>query len=99
MKICPNAYIRISKTHYAVTVAFMGWRGKENGELIRDMLTANIQVLVTLDKNLQYQQNFKAYAAIVVVIHAVHTAYAAHNHWLIASKPCWILILPMVFTS
>ncbi len=46
------------QTHHAVSVAYLGWNGKENGDLIKLMIDHDYQVLVTLDKNLQYQQNF-----------------------------------------
>ena len=61
--------------HKAITVAYAGWKGKENGELIAAMQQSGVEVLVTLDKNLQFQQNFKAYPIIVVVIHAQKTEY------------------------
>jgi hypothetical protein len=71
MKICPNDCFAI----LSITVAFMGWKGKENGDLISTMLGKGFNVLVTLDKKLQYIESFKQYAAIVVVIHAAKTEY------------------------
>jgi predicted nuclease of predicted toxin-antitoxin system len=61
--------------HKAYTVSYMGWKGKENGELIRMMIECQFEALITLDKNLQYQQNFKQYPMVVVVIHAAKTEY------------------------
>jgi predicted nuclease of predicted toxin-antitoxin system len=71
----PERLFRDFTRHEAVTVAYMNWKGKENGDLIRAMLEKDIRVLVTLDKNLQYQQNFKQYSVIVMVIHAAKTEY------------------------
>ena len=36
-----------------------GWNGIQNGELLLLMLAAGFQALLTFDKNLQHQQNFK----------------------------------------
>ena len=71
----PERLFRDFVKHEAITVAFMGWKGKENGELISTMLGKGFNVLVTLDKNLQYQESFKGYSAIVVVVHAAKTEY------------------------
>ena len=61
--------------HEAVTVSFMKWSGKANGDLILAMLAAGIEVLVTLDKNLQYQQSFKKYPVVVIVLHVAKPGY------------------------
>jgi predicted nuclease of predicted toxin-antitoxin system len=43
--------------HEVRTVAEYGWAGVKNGELLR--LAANsFDVLLTVDRNLEYQQNF-----------------------------------------
>jgi predicted nuclease of predicted toxin-antitoxin system len=42
--------------HECRTVQEVGWSGKENGELLA-LAEAAFDVLVTLDTNLQYQQN------------------------------------------
>ena len=58
-----------------VTIAERGWQGKKNGELLR--LTANeFDVFVTMDKNLEYQQNLGALDLAVVVIRAYSNAFA-----------------------
>ena len=56
--------------HDVRTVREMGWKGKRNGELLRLMLASNIKVLLTVDKNLQYQQNIRASGVAVVVLMA-----------------------------
>ncbi len=71
----PERLHRDFRKHLVATVAFKKWKGKENGELIRAMLQEEFQVLVTLDKNLQHQQNFKNYPVVVIVIHAAKTEY------------------------
>lgn len=45
--------------HEVYTVQEKGWNGKLNGELLGLMLTGQFDILITADKNLQHQQNFK----------------------------------------
>ena len=37
-----------------------GWAGLKNGALLKQALSAGLEVLVTGDKNLEFQQNLKA---------------------------------------
>ena len=46
----------------------LGWASKKNGELIRSMLDINIEFLITVDRNLEYQQNLKKYPIRLVVL-------------------------------
>ena len=55
--------------HEVVTVQYRGWSGKENGELLR-AAAAEFDVFVTLDSNLEYQQNVVALDLAVVVLRA-----------------------------
>ena len=57
------------------TVADMQWTGKKNGELLELMLANGFNVLLTFDKNLQYQQNFKKYSLPVLVLMAPDNTY------------------------
>ena len=43
--------------HDISTVQQRGWAGLKNGELIRVAADAGFEVLVTADRNLQFQQN------------------------------------------
>lgn len=56
--------------HEVFTTSEMGWKGKENGELLALMLNEGFQVLLTGDKNLQHQQNFEKYPIPVIVLNA-----------------------------
>jgi hypothetical protein len=49
------------------TVAECGWSGLNNGALLRAM-QEEFEVLVTLDRNLQYQQSLRDSTVAVVVI-------------------------------
>lgn len=55
--------------HDVSTVARMGWRGKENGELL-GLAAAQFDVLVTTDRNLSFQQNIEQSGLSVVVLNA-----------------------------
>ena len=57
------------------TVSDKGWNGKKNGELLTLLLSDNFDELITFDKNLQYQQNFKKYSLPVIVLNAPDNTY------------------------
>ena len=61
--------------HDIYTVADCGWQGKKNGELLALMLQEDFHSLITFDKNLQYQQNFKKYTIPVFVLNAKDNTY------------------------
>src|SRR5438105_14753857 len=53
--------------HEVKTVAEAGWAGVKNGPLLQ--LAANhFDVLLTVDRNLEYQQSFSALTIAVIVI-------------------------------
>ncbi len=55
--------------HAVKTVAEAGWAGVKNGALLQ-LAAAQFDVLLTVDRNLEYQQNFSGLALAVIVIHA-----------------------------
>jgi predicted nuclease of predicted toxin-antitoxin system len=57
------------------TVRDKGWDGKKNGELMNLMVDDNFDALLTFDKNLQHQQNFKKYTIPVLVLNASSNTY------------------------
>ena len=57
------------------TVRDKGWDGKKNGELMKLMVDDNFDALLTFDKNLQHQQNFKKYTIPVLVLNASSNTY------------------------
>jgi hypothetical protein len=65
----PRALRRDISGHDVKTVAEAGWAGVKNGELLRLAATA-FDLLVTVDRNLEYQQSFKGLSLAVIVIHA-----------------------------
>jgi len=65
----PHRLRRSLPSHAVRTVVEMGWSGIRNGELL--VRAANeFDVLVTVDKNLQYQQNLDALPIKVIVLDA-----------------------------
>jgi predicted nuclease of predicted toxin-antitoxin system len=68
--------LKLDLTEFEVsTVAENGWAGKKNGELMKLMIDDNFDALLTFDKNLQYQQNFKKYTVSVLVLTAKDNTY------------------------
>ena len=47
-----------------------GWVGRRNGELLRVMREAGFTALITVDRNLAFQQNVAASGLSVIVLHA-----------------------------
>ncbi|MGL4555186.1 MAG: DUF5615 family PIN-like protein [Gemmataceae bacterium] len=54
--------------HDVFTVAYMGWSGVENGELLRRAAADGFDVLITNDRGLEYQQDLTALPLAVVVV-------------------------------
>jgi predicted nuclease of predicted toxin-antitoxin system len=55
--------------HQVITVPEAGWSGKKNGELLR-AAAGLIEVFVTVDSNLAYQQHMQGLSFVVVVLSA-----------------------------
>lgn len=61
--------------HEIFTVRDKGWNGIKNDELLKLMLANGFDALLTFDKNLQHQQNFKKYTLTVFVLNAEINQY------------------------
>ena len=55
--------------HEVVTVQYRGWSGMKNGELLR-AAASDFDVFVTLDSNLEYQQNVASLDLAIIVVRA-----------------------------
>ena len=53
--------------HEAVTVPFRGWASKRNGEFLR-LASAEFDVFITADQNLEHQQNVAQFDIAVVIL-------------------------------
>ena len=56
--------------HEVSTAREMGWSGKKNGELLALMREQRFEAFVTVDQNVEFQQNVKASGIAVVVLAA-----------------------------
>ena len=57
------------------TVQEMNWQGKRNGELMGLMTFEGFDIFITLDKNLQYQQNIKRFSIQIIILNASDSRY------------------------
>jgi predicted nuclease of predicted toxin-antitoxin system len=65
----PRALRKELPGHEIKTVAEAGWAGVQNGELLQ-LAAKEFDLLLTVDRNLEYQQNFAGLALAVIVIRA-----------------------------
>ena len=56
--------------HEVRTVPQMGWAGIRNGQLLATAHAAGFDVLLTVDRNIEHQQNPATLPLAVVVLHA-----------------------------
>ena len=61
--------------HDVLTVRDMDWSGKRNGELMKLMLDVGFDLLITLDKGFEHQQNFIKYPIPVLVLKVKRSDY------------------------
>jgi hypothetical protein len=54
--------------HHVCTVTEMGWAGVKNGELLR-RAASKFDILITVDRNLEYQQSFPDFSLAVIIVH------------------------------
>lgn len=72
---CVTRYLKRDLTgHEVLTVEEAGFKGLKNGRLLQ-AASSRYDVLVTVDQNLQYQQNLKTYAIAIIVLRAKRSTY------------------------
>ena len=72
---CVTRYLKREFTgHEVLTVEEAGFKGLKNGQLLQ-AASGQYDVLLTVDQNLQYQQNLKNFAIAVVVLKAQRSTY------------------------
>jgi predicted nuclease of predicted toxin-antitoxin system len=62
--------------HTVTTVVEAGWSGIKNGQLL-SLSATKFDCLLTVDRNLQFQQNASALPIAVIVVHALDNRYAS----------------------
>jgi hypothetical protein len=65
----PRALRQDLPGHEVNTVAEAGWAGVKNGELLQ-LAAGQFDVLLTVDRSIEHQQNFSSVAVAVIVVHA-----------------------------
>jgi hypothetical protein len=60
----------------AITVESQGWKGTKNGVLLR-LAEKEFDAFVTMDRGIEYQQNWQARKLIVIVLSAKTNRYDA----------------------
>jgi predicted nuclease of predicted toxin-antitoxin system len=66
---CVTKKLKQHLTEFEVeTVVEMNWSGLKNGNLMKVATEENFDILLTIDKNLRFQQNLKNYNISVVVL-------------------------------
>ena len=65
----PVDLVAILRGHEVDTVVGLGWSGITNGELLR-RAAGDYQALVTMDRNIQHQQNLGALSFGIVLVRA-----------------------------
>ena len=56
--------------HEVSTVREMGWSGVKNGKLMTLCVENGFEILLTIDKNLQHQQNLDKYPITIVILNS-----------------------------
>jgi predicted nuclease of predicted toxin-antitoxin system len=56
--------------HEVESVPLLGWAGIQNGALLRKAVENGFDVLMTMDSNMVYQQNFPIQSIAVIVLRA-----------------------------
>ena len=65
--------------HDVVTVTYMGWTGLQNGELLRIAEDNGIEVLLTGDQTLAYEQNLTGRRLAIVALSAIQLPILKQN--------------------
>jgi predicted nuclease of predicted toxin-antitoxin system len=74
-KCMPRRLKREFVEHQVLTVNDAGLKGLKNGELLRVAAAQNFDAMLTVDKNLTYQQNAPDFRVAVLVIDAKGNSY------------------------
>lgn len=61
--------------HTIYTVRDKGWNGIKNGELLKLIIANEFDALLTFDRNMRFQQNFKKFSIPVIVLNAPDNSF------------------------
>ena len=65
--------------HEVVTVTYMGWTGLQNGALLRAAEESGMDVLLTGDQTLSYEQNLTGRRLAIVALSAIQLPILKEN--------------------
>ncbi|HEX8564892.1 MAG TPA: DUF5615 family PIN-like protein [Pyrinomonadaceae bacterium] len=73
---CVTRYLKpdLEVGHEVLTIKEAGFKGLENGELLR-AAAVSFDVLVTVDKNIQHQQNIANLPIAILILSSLFTRY------------------------
>lgn len=77
----PKKLKSILKSHEVYTVSDMGWNGKQNGELLGLMTDKKFDAIITFDKNIEFQQNFRKFTIPVLVFNASDNTFITLSNY------------------
>ena len=88
----PRKLRRVLPGYEVSTISEMGWRGKFNGELMHLAGAAGFAALITVDKNLRFQQHLPTYPLALIVFEVIP------NRWpyLVPYVPDLLALLPAI---
>ncbi|MEY4902295.1 MAG: hypothetical protein RLZZ292_110 [Bacteroidota bacterium] len=76
--------VDFGEEHNIYSVSFMGWSGKKNGELLGLMVYHGFEALVTLDKNIPFQQNIEKFPIRYFVLDASENKISTLQPYILA---------------
>jgi len=74
-----HALLKLLGQHEVFTVTFMGWTGLQNGELLRAAEDSGMDVLLTGDQSLTYEQNLTGRRLAIVALSAIQLPILKEN--------------------
>lgn len=80
-----------TERHRIRTVAEMGWRGTNNGELLRRMREAGFGAMLTADRHIEHQQNIARSGVGLVIMHPRRVRI---QELVPLARWCWPLWIP-----
>ena len=67
------------RTHEVFTVTYKGWAGLKNGELLKAAEEAGIDILLTGDQTLVYEQNLIGRRLAIITLSCIEWPILKHN--------------------
>jgi electron transfer flavoprotein alpha/beta subunit len=74
-----HALRKLLGPHEVVTVTYMGWTGLQNGALLRAAEESGMDVLLTGDQTLNYEQNLTGRRLAIVALSAIQLPILKEN--------------------